>query len=94
MKFHVSFWVTFFDHDPEIHYLVKEEFEANNLDGLFDILDEGIDNNLFEPELKIPNNWDLGNLNIEYAIIWDDQGKELYRDEDLNEALIPDENRL
>ena len=83
-----------FDHDPEIHYLVKEEFEANNLDGLFDILDEGIDNNLFEPELKIPNNWDLGNLNIEYAIIWDDQGKELYRDEDLNEELIPDENRL
>jgi hypothetical protein len=36
----------------------------------------------------------LGNLNIEYAIIWDDQGKELYRDEDLNEELIPDENRL
>jgi len=93
-NFTVSFWITFFDHDPEIHYLVNEEFEADNLDALFDILDEGMDNNEFEPEEKIPNQWDLGNLNVEYAIIWDAEGKELYRDEDLKEELIPEENKL
>ena len=53
-----------------------------------------MDNNEFEPEEKIPNQWDLGNLNVEYAIIWDAEGKELYRDEDLKEELIPEENKL
>ena len=93
-SFTVSFWITFFDHDPEIHYLVDELFEAENLDALFDILDEGMDNNEFEPEEKIENSWDLGNLNVEYAIIRDESGKELYRDEDLRDELVPAENRL
>ena len=93
-KFTVSWWITFFDHDPEIHYLVNEDFEAASLDDLYETLDEGIDNNEFEPEEQIPNNWDLGNLNVEYGIIRDDKGNELYKDEDLNEELIPKENRL
>ena len=93
-KFTVSWWITFFDHDPEIHYLVNEDFEADSLDELYETLDEGMDNNEFEPEEQIPNNWDLGNLNVEYGIIKDDQGNELYKDEDLNEELIPAENRL
>ena len=93
-KFTVSWWITFFDHDPEIHYLVNEDFEAVSLDDLYETLDEGMDNNEFEPEEQIPNNWDLGNLNVEYGIIKDDQGNELYKDEDLNEELIPAENRL
>ena len=61
---------------------------------MYETLDEGMDNNEFEPEEQIPNNWDLGNLNVEYGIIKDDQGNELYKDEDLNEELIPAENRL
>ena len=93
-KFTVSWWITFFDHDPEIHYLVNEDFEAASLDDLYETLDEGMDNNEFEPEEQIPNNWDLGNLNVEYGIIKDDQGNELYKDENLNEELIPAENRL
>ena len=93
-KFTVSWWITFFDHDPEIHYLVNEDFEADSLDDLYETLDEGMDNNEFEPEEQIPNNWDLGNLNVEYGIIKDDQGNEVYKDEDLNEELIPAENRF
>ena len=93
-KFTVSWWITFFDHDPEIHYLVNEDFEAENLDDLYETLDEGMDNNEFEPEESIPNNWDLGNVNIEYGIIRDDQGNELYKDDDLKEELVPSENRL
>ena len=89
--FTVSWWITFFDHDPEIHYLVNEDFEADNLDDLYETLDEGMDNNEFEPEESIPNNWDLGNVNIEYGIIRDDQGNELYKDDDLKEELVPSE---
>ena len=93
-KFTVSWWITFFDHDPEIHYLVNEDFEADSIDDLYETLDEGINNNEFEPEEQIPNGWDLGNLNVEYGIIRDEKGNELYKDEDLNEELIPNENRL
>ena len=93
-KFTVSWWITFFDHDPEIHYLVNEDFEADSIDDLYETLDEGINNNEFEPEEQIPNSWDLGNLNVDYGIIRDDNGNELYKDEDLNEELIPNENRL
>ena len=84
----------FFNHDPEIHYLVNEDFEADSIDDLYETLDEGINNNEFEPEEQIPNSWDLGNLNVEYGIIRDEKGNELYKDEDLNEKLIPEENRL
>ena len=93
-KFHVTWWVTFFDHDPEIHYSVKEKFEAESLDGLFDILDEGIEEEKFCPEEQIENNWELGNLNIEYALIADDTGKGIYRDSDFKDSLIPEENKL
>ena len=67
--------------------------DANLIMDDIDILDEGMNNNEFEPEERIPNQWDLGNLNVEYAIIWDAEGKELYRDEDLKEELIPEENK-
>jgi hypothetical protein len=93
-KFTVSWWITFFDHEPEIHYLVDEEFEAESLDEMYTILEEGVDNNEFEPEEKIPDNWDLGNLNLEYGIIRDEAGNILYKDEDLDEDKVPLENRL
>jgi hypothetical protein len=49
-KFTVSWWVTFFDHDPEIHYLVDEDFEAGSLEELIDRLDEGLAEEEFTPE--------------------------------------------
>ena len=94
LKFYVTWWVTFFDHDPEIHYTVKEEFEAESLDNLFDILDEGIEEDKFCPEDRIENSFELGNLNLEYALITDESGKESYRDSDFKDALIPEENKL
>ena len=93
-KFYVTWWVTFFDHDPEIQYTVKEEFKAESLDNLFDILDEGIEEDEFCPEEKIENNWELGSLNLEYALIFDDSGKEIYRDTDFKDDLIPETNKL
>ena len=38
-NFTVSWWVTFFDQEPELHYLVNEDIEADDLDELFDKLD-------------------------------------------------------
>jgi len=93
-KFTVSWWVVFFDHEPEIHYLIDEEFEAESLDEMYAFLEEGMDNNTFEPEEKIPDSWSLGNLNLEYGIIRDKKGNVLYKDEDLDEDKIPFENRL
>lgn len=61
---------------------------------MYETLVEGTDNNEFEPEEQIPNNLDPGNLHVEYGIIKDDQGNEFYKDEDVNEELIPQENRL
>ena len=93
-KFTVSWWVTFFDHDPEIHYLVDEEFEADSLEELTDQLDEGLAEDEFEPEEQIPDNWDLGNLNLEYGLIKNDAGNEVFRDPDINLDLIPESNRI
>ena len=93
-NFTVSRWVTFFDQEPELHYLVNEDIEADDLDELFDKLDEGIEEDEFTPEEQIPNNWDLGNLNLEYGIITDESGKEVYRDEDFKDEMVPAERRL
>ena len=93
-NFTVSWWVTFFDQEPELHYLVNEDIEADDLDELFDKLDEGIQEDEFTPEEQIPNNWGLGNLNLEYGIITDESGKEVYRDEDFKDEMVPAERRL
>ena len=79
MKNFVVFWeVDFFDHDGSEIYLVKEKMSANDLDSLLEQLDEGIENDEFTPEQAIENNFDLGNVNIEYALIEDCDGKVLY----------------
>jgi hypothetical protein len=90
----VKWWITFWDHEPNIHYLVDEKFLADSLEELMDELNEGIEEDRFSPEDQIPNNWDLGNLNIEYGLIYDDGGNEVYRDQDFNDELVPEENRI
>lgn len=93
-NFTVQWWITFWDHDPEIHYLVDQEFEAESLNGLLETLNEGIENDEFCPEDKIPNNFELGNLNIEYAVIKDADGKEVFRDPDFEDDSVPIDKRL
>ena len=93
-NFTVQWWVTFWDHDPEIHYLVHQEFEAESVDELQETLNEGIENDEFCPEDEIPNNFELGNLNIEYAIIKDADGNEVFRDPDFKDDLVPMDKRL
>ena len=59
---------------------------ANDLDSLLEQLDEGIENDEFTPEQAIENNFDLGNVNIEYALIEDCDGKVLYEDKDIDRS--------
>ena len=87
MKNFVVFWeVDFFDHDGSEIYLVKEKMSANDLDSLLEQLDEGIENDEFTPEQAIENNFDLGNVNIEYALIEDCDGNVLYEDKDVDRS--------
>jgi hypothetical protein len=93
-KFTVQWWITFWDHDPEIHYLVDQDFEADDLDDLQEILNEGIENDEFCPEDEIPDNFELGNLNIEYAIIKDSDGNVVFRDPEFQDEIVPKNRRL
>jgi hypothetical protein len=94
----VTFLITYFDHEPEILYSVTDDFDAENLHSLFDLLDEGIEDDSINPEQNIllnrPIDHELGNVNIDYVIIRDADGKELYRDQEFNEKLVPVENRI
>ena len=94
----VTFLITYFDHEPEILYSVTEDFDAENLQSLFDLLAEGIEDDSINPEQNIlqnrPIDHELGNVNIDYVIIRDADGKELYRDQEFNEKLVPVENRI
>ena len=41
----------------------------------------------FEPENKIEDNWDLGSFNVDYVLITDADGAEVYRDEDFGDQV-------
>ena len=94
----VTFLITYFDLEPEKHYLVTEDFDAENLQSLFDLLAEGIEDDSINPEQNIllnrPIDHELGNVNIDYVIIRDEDGKEVYRNKDFKEELVPVENRI
>jgi hypothetical protein len=81
--FTISWEVDFWEPEDAL-FLITEEIEAQDLDSLFDILDEGIDEGLFCPEEKIPNNFELGSVNIEYVKIANAKGEVLYTDEDFD----------
>ena len=82
----VIFLITFTDDEDEILYSVTEGFDAKNLQSLFDLLNEGIQNDEIAPEENIMNQPE-GDVNIDYVIIYDNDGKEIYRDKELNEKL-------
>ena len=88
----VIFLITFSNDEDEILYSVTEGFDAKNLQSLFDLLNEGIQNDEIAPEENIMNQPE-GDVNIDYVIIYDNDGKEVYRDKDFVEGSVPIENR-
>lgn len=93
-KFMVRWWVVFWENNPPVHYLIDEEFESRNRQGILELLDDGIGNGELLPEAKIPAYWDLGNFNIEYVLITDQNGDIVYYDNEFDGVSVPDENKL
>lgn len=88
MTFTVTWWVNFWEQDPEVDYLVDERFDADDLDGLIGQLDDGLEDLEWTPENRIENAFELGSFNIEYAVIRDEQGTEVYRQEGFSESAL------
>jgi len=80
MKFTVKWEVEFYDHDLKLYCDIDEdEDNIKTLDDIFVFLDEGLEeSDTFTPEMNVE--FHDGNFNIEYVIIYDESGKELYRD--------------
>jgi len=80
MKFTVKWEVEFYDHDLKLYCNIDEdEDNIKTLDDIFVFLDEGLEeSDTFTPEMNVE--FHDGNFNIEYVIIYDESGKELYRD--------------
>tara|TARA_B100001057_G_scaffold88627_1_gene84741 strand:+ start:494 stop:754 length:261 start_codon:yes stop_codon:yes gene_type:complete len=75
VTWHLDFW------EDGVEKITTENIEAENLDNLFDILDEGIEEGEFCPEDEFPEY--EGSFNLEYVIIKDD-GEQEYKDEDFD----------
>ena len=69
-----------------IIYTTKKEFESENLESLFDLLEEGIEDETIQPEIDVPHI--DGDINVEYVLIHDNNKKEVYRDEDFDETKV------
>ena len=80
-NFKVTWEVKYYDHEPEITYLTEELFESKNLKSLKDYLDENAMDH--SPEMNVPH--EDGDFNIEWVLIHDQNGKELYRDADFSD---------
>ena len=76
----ISFTVTWRVDFDDASYTTDEVVEAENLDALFDELNEGLEENRWTPEMNVPAH--SGDFNIEYVVITSPTGKELYRDDD------------
>ena len=80
-NFKVTWEVKYYDHEPEIIYLAEELIESKNLESLKDYLDENAMDH--SPEMDVPH--EDGDFNIEWVLIHDQSGKELYRDADFTD---------
>ena len=82
MKFTVKLEVEYYEKDLKLYCNIDEdENNVNTLDDIFIFLNEGLEkSDTFTPEMNVE--FHEGNLNIEYVIIYDESGKELYRDSD------------
>ena len=78
--FGVVWEVNYYDHEPEKIYYVTETVEAKDLSSLINyLIDNGMEH---EPENETPTG--LGDFNIEWILIEDASGKEVWRDPDQN----------
>jgi hypothetical protein len=75
VTWHLDFW------EDGVEKITTENIEAENLDNLFDILDEGIEEGEFCPEDEFPEY--EKSFNLEYVII-KDEGELVYKDEDFD----------
>ena len=82
MRFTVKWQVEFYDKDLKLYCNIDEdENNVNTLDDIFIFLNEGLEkSDTLTPEMNVE--FHEGNFNIEYVIIYDESGKELYRDSD------------
>ena len=84
MEFKVRFLLSssYEDEDFDMKDTIEQNIEANNLDDLFDLMDEVIQE--LDDSCVINSDTDESpiDVNIEYVRIRDNSGKEVYRDED------------
>jgi antitoxin component YwqK of YwqJK toxin-antitoxin module len=83
-NFSVTWEVKYHDHQPEIVYCTEELIESKNLASLKKYLDENAMDH--SPEMDVP--YEEGDFNIEWVLIHDQNGKQLYRDEDFEGEVI------
>ena len=83
-NFKVTWEVKYYDHEPEIIYYTEELIESKNLESLKDYLDENAMDH--SPEMDVPH--EDGDFNIEWVLIHDQSGEELYRDTDFTDESL------
>ena len=87
-RFVVTFQLNSYYEDESLNLtnIIDEEYEAEDLDSLFDILDDSdeIDSIDDSSVINIDTDDSPDEVNIEYVLIKDEGGTEVYRDEDYN----------
>ena len=84
MKFTVKWEVHYYDKDIKLYCDIdQDEDHVNTVDDIFTFLDEGLEEpDAFTPEMEVE--FHEGDFNIEYVVIYDQDGKILYKDTDYN----------
>ena len=84
-KFKVYFQIVGRDIDDEestLDNVIEEIVESKDLDSLHTKLYEGMQNGTFKPEVETDVFGNDRISNVEYVLIFDSKGNEVYRDED------------
>ena len=81
MKFSVKWEVEYYDHDKKLYCVIDyNEDDINSIDEIHQFLEDEVNDDKFSPD----NNVDFydGDFNIEYIMIYDEDGKIIYKDSD------------
>jgi hypothetical protein len=65
--------------DEEVGYTTTESFKSKSVDDLLEELSEGLDDGSYCPEMNVT--FHEGDFNVDYVLIHDSEGKEVYRGE-------------
>jgi len=88
-SFSVTFQLRSFYDDSsfDLSSLVKKEYEGENLDDIFEILEDTDELDTIDDSVVINNSTEMDpiEVNIEYVVIKDEKGTEVYRDEDFSD---------